>query len=617
MSDESQNEIEMLAQLPRYSVEAWFASYAVISDDDGNEVRGPKPNILQTRMFDHYEECQAHNRGCMMVILKPRRKGASTAAESIMYHHGRRHTGTKGTIMGDKEGTSDEIFDIYRLYAERDTFDWGRDKDGKPYDIGLPPFGKTGNTSEDIILSCGTKMGKETAGSQNAGRGGTRQMLNLTECAHYQGKEKNPTLALLPSCKAARRSRRGVIVADSTPNGPKGWFYKTCTNAAAGKGNWKLIFAAWYEFDDSRTAFADEQEKEAFIKSMDDPENAWLEERRELRLYGGGENNFAIITPEHLKWRRETIIDECEVSVSQFRQEYPSDPEECFQASAEKYFNEYQIKRCRDRAPSFLPTRYSMVYDEHEKSVSAHPDQQGDVKIFEPPKFGCRYIACGDFCTGQDQQIGGQESDPDYHSLQIWREGYYDQGDCGKWRNDMLVAHHRSRLDADLAAMILAAMSQFYGRCFIIPEVNNCGREPTRILCNLGFNVFQRTKTDQKTGEINKAYGWDTNELTRRTILDAFVKPWREGKIDIYDIEVLDELSTFVRNKNGRLEGMAGKHDDTVLSSVIGHFNLNGMATLLRDRTRNKRYTLRQLQRNPRLMVPDGYKRGPLKGGRR
>lgn len=616
MNQPTEEEI-LAASLPMYSVEAWFATHAMIRDAGGEKVRGPRPNILQTRIFDYYEQCQQQNKGCMMAILKPRRKGASTGSQAVMYHHGRRYDGVNGTIMGDKDGTSDEIFEIYRLMSSNDRFDWGRDETGRPYGRGLPPLGKTGNTENDIILPGGSKIGKETAGSDNAGRGGTRQNLNITECAHYRGKEKDPTLALLPSCEIAQYSPRGVIIADSTPNGPKGWFYDTCTGARLGKNEWKLIFAAWYEFETSKKAFASEGDRARFIESIDDPENEWFEERRELRLYGGGEDNFGTITPEHLKWRRDTITAFCQESVRKFRSEYPSDPEECFQASAEKYFNEYQVKRCRDKAPSYLPTNFSLNYDAEDRNVSARPDPQGDVKIFEPPMPGCRYLASGDFCTGRDQQIGGNESDPDYHSLQVWRQGYYDQsaGAAGKWRNDMLVAHHRSRVDADVAADILAAMSAYYGRCYIVPEVNKCGLEPTRILCGYGFSVFQRTKTDQKTGEINKAYGWDTNEQTRRTILDHLVRPWRQGHIDVFDPVVLDEMNVFIRNKAGRLEAMAGKHDDTIMALAIAVYNLLSNATLYREPKRHKNYTLRQLRRNPTLMCPDGYRRGPL--GRR
>ncbi len=603
MSEPTDDEvIALLADAPRRDVGAWFGSCAMIRLETGEKVRAPVANILQQRVFEHYEERQSLKKGCKILILKPRRKGASTCSNAVMYHHNRRHDETNGTIMADKDGTSDEIYEIYRTYAEYDIFEWN------PDEAPMPERGRPGNSDEDIILPNTSTMGKETAGSANAGRGGTRQNANLTECAFFQAtsQKKDPTLAFLPSVQAATKSHRGVIIADSTPNGPSGWFYEQCTMAKAGLGEWFLIFAAWFEFDTSLKEFEEPGEREAFEASMEIPENAWFEEERELRLYGG----ISPITLEHLNWRRMIIVDECGGSVKKFRQEYPSDSEECFQASSEKRFNEFQIKRCRDKLGSNQGNRFSMNYIEESKSVAVHPDPKGEVIVYEEPRVGCRYMASGDFCTGADQQIGGKESDPDYHSLKIWRDSYVDQS-TGRHMNAKLVAHHRSRVDIDLAAMTLAAMSQYYGRCFIIPEVNNCGLEPTHLLCKLGFPVYQRSKRDETTQQLNKAYGWSTDPITRKTIIDHFAKRFRDGELDVFDEVTLDEYNVFVVNKTGKPEAMAGKHDDTVLSDCINVYNCPSLGTVLRE-PRRQHFTLRQLMRNPRLNMPDGYARGGL-----
>jgi hypothetical protein len=595
--------LNQLADSPRHLVQAWFSTCAVIRDEEGEEITGPKPNILQRRMFDYYEECQERGSGCMMVILKPRRAGASTASQAILYHHGRRHPGVHGTLMGDKEGTSEEIYSIFRIMAENDRFNWN---DGNEP---LPPRGTPGNTDEDITIpGVGSRIGKETAGSKNAGRGGTRQMLNITECAHYKGRESDPTLALLPSCKVAQRkdSPRGVIIADSTPNGPQGWFWKTCMGAQSGKSRWKLIFAAWFEFDDAIETFDGEEEREAFIRSIEDPENAWLEEKREIEKYDGV-NGFRI-TPEKLKYRRMMIETFCEGSVRKFRQEFPSSADECFSASAEKKFNDFRIKFFKDRIPSNLPRVVTMRYEEEDKRTVIVPDPAGDVKIFEEPRVGCRYLASGDFCTGRDQQIGGGDSDPDWHAIRVWRDAYYDTSQ-GKTLNAKLVCSYRSRAEIDVAAYTLAAISNYYGRCFIVPEVNNCGLEPTHILVKLGFDVYQRQKEDRSTGQMNRAHGWATDALTRKTIIDHFVRPWRQGEAEIYDPTDLNEIESFIVGKDGTPKALPGHHDDTVLANCIAYYNLSTCATPMRE-VKRKHPTLRQLRRNPRLMVPKGYMRG-------
>ena len=98
-----------------------------------------------------------------------------------------------------------------------------------------------------------SQYGKETAGSKNAGRSGTIQVGNMTEVAFWpmQG-ERDPALGYLQSLYDG--DHVSLVVADSTPNGPNGWFYRTWVQ----DNEWAKIFAAWFEFEDSVVPFKSE-----------------------------------------------------------------------------------------------------------------------------------------------------------------------------------------------------------------------------------------------------------------------------------------------------------------------------------------------------------------------
>ncbi|MBC2594940.1 hypothetical protein H5P28_11795 [Ruficoccus amylovorans] len=279
--------------------ELWFNTYGKIRDKEARIVT-PTSNILQERVFSAYRQCQLEKKPCLIQILKPRQKGASTGAEALIYHHNRRYDGLNGVLMGDVESTSDKVFEMYRLYGDEDSYRW---KDGSGWKV---------NKVDYLEMPNGSRYSKETAGSRNAGRSGTVQVLHSDETAFYPKSEsRDPALALFNSLYS--ESERSLAFITSTPNGASGTFYNYWNDEDNG---WIKIFAAWFEFWDSVMPFRNAEEREAFELSLRDDE---LEEQ----------SLYPQITLENLKWRRHTIGVKCEGDVNRFKQEYPSDAETC------------------------------------------------------------------------------------------------------------------------------------------------------------------------------------------------------------------------------------------------------------------------------------------------
>tara|TARA_B110000495_G_C23035750_1_gene618469 strand:+ start:1571 stop:3313 length:1743 start_codon:yes stop_codon:yes gene_type:complete len=568
------------ADLIRLDAGTWFATYGTIKDKRGTVVKAPKPNILQQRMFKYYRECQARSEPCKMVVLKPRQKGASTCSQALAYHHFMKYTSLNGSLMGDIAGTSDKVFEIFRRFAESDQFPW-------------TPSGNIaqgGSKADGIELITKSVYGKETAGSKNAGRSGTIQVGNMTEVAFWSGSgATDPALAYLQSLYD--ESEVSLCIADSTPNGPSGWFYDTCTASMKEKNDWKFIFAAWFEFDDSVIPFKTPTAKKEFETSMDE------DEHREMDKYGCG--------LEQMQWRRRTIMDKCGGDRDKFRQEYPSDPIECFLLSSRPKFNSDCLTSL-DRGTR-KPLIRGLVVAQDNGTATLLPDPRGSVEVWEHPKSGCEYLVSIDTCTGEDQQVTGITADPDYHSAQVWRNAYRDQH--GVWHNTALVALHHSRLDIVYLAEEVANLSKLYGKCIAVPEVNNCGLALVKYLLEHNVHVWQRKRMSQVTKMVEKSYGWNTDRATRKTILDHFATLVLEQKVDIPSTKVIEEMKTFVTNARGKPEAAAGHHDDHVLAAAIALYNMDACAPM---REKVRRINRRKMLKDPTYLCPDGWSRTPL-----
>ena len=572
------------ADLIRLDAEVWFSTYGTIKDKRGKTIKAPKPNILQKRMFAHYRDCQAQSAPCKMVVLKPRQKGASTCSQALAYHHYMKYPDLNGSLMGDIAGTSDKVFEIFRRFAESDKFPWIP---------GVTTLAGGGSKADTIELRNGSIFGKETAGSKNAGRSGTIQVGNMTECAFLVNSgHTDPVLAYLQSLYD--ESEVSLCVADSTPNGPSGWFYDTCTASMAEENDWKFIFAAWFEFEDSAIPFKSKMEREVFKESLDEDEE---NEREKYKC-----------TLEQMQWRRRTVMDKCGGDVDKFRQEYPSDAVECFLLSSRPKFNSTRLAKLEEMTCKPVARGVPTIQDAKLRTAVLNPDPRGSLRVWELPKKGCAYLVSVDTCTGEDQQITGMTADPDFHSAQVWRQAYRDH--LGMWHRAALVALHHSRIDITYLAEEVANMGMMYGNCLIVPEVNNCGLALVKYLLDeFQVPVYRRKRMSKVTKMYEQAYGWNTDRATRKTVIDNLATALLEDEIEIYSEDVVKELKTFVVNASGKPEAAPGHHDDHVLAAAIALYNLDAAVSY---REKRRKVSQKRLLKDPTYLCPDGWSRKQL-----
>tara|TARA_E500000331_G_scaffold352437_1_gene401031 strand:- start:1030 stop:1857 length:828 start_codon:yes stop_codon:yes gene_type:complete len=243
-----------------------------------------------------------------------------------------------------------------------------------------------------------------------------------------------------------------------------------------------------------------------------------------------------------------------------------------------------------------------------EKTASFRPDKGGNWKIYEEPEYDSKYLVSVDTCTGEDQQMQGLAADPDFHSVQVWKGPYEDWH--GNWHVPRLVALHHSRLDIGVLAQEIEGIARWYGSAFIVPEVNNSGLALLKYLLESGLTVYRRRKYNDSSGMVEKSFGWSTDKITRKTVIDHMAAELIEENFDIPDVDVLKEMKTFVINDRGKPEAAPGHHDDHVLAAAIALYNIDSASTF--KTPKKKQITNRMLRKNPALMCPDGYMRVPL-----
>jgi len=581
----------ILDRLVILDAEFWWSNYGVIDPKDAQRITGPTPNIMQQKAFAYYRECQAKGRPCLIMILKPRQKGASTWAEGMIYHHLRRIPNLKGLLMADQDETTETVMEMFRTYATEDKFPW-EDGHGAPGQN----IAKDGDQSKSIELVNGSFIKRKTANSKNAGRSNTFQAAHWDEECYFEiSDSKDPMLASLQAFTDELPIALGIRT--STANGASGAFYDDWIND---DNDWHKIFAAWFEFEDSKRYFESDSEREEFKNSLRE------DEIEEMERFPGQ------VSFEHLNWRRRTIQNKCKGDVDRFRREYPSDPISCFRLSGSPRYNLGALGKMKDiikRRPA--PERGVLSSQDGGIHYGFSRDAGGDVYIAEHPKLGCRYIVSADTCAGEDQQLGGGGGNKhDWHDVQVWRAGYLDF-DSKTERVPKIVARHRSQLDSDMLAEIIAGFSIFYGRCLVVPEINGeSAHHIIKLLLKLRVPVYRRQKISgdvmKKTrDERLQSYGWRTGPLNRKYIIDELVEPIREMEVDFTFLEVVEEFESFIRDKRGKAVAMPGKHDDAVLSAAIGYYNLSHAKELLPD-TRN--IDLKRLRTDPNYLMPDSFK---------
>jgi hypothetical protein len=141
-------------------------------------------------------------------------------------------------------------------------------------------------------------------------------------------------------------------------------------------------------------------------------------------------------------------------------------------------------------------------------------------------------------------------------------------------RTHRIVAHWHGHVDADVFGEdVLNLLGRWYRNALLGVENNNHGHTTLVALRGAAYpNIYKQYREGQAQPHETDILGWRTTKQSKARAIDELGREFRNG-MQVPDQETVQELKTFVRDGNGRMNG--SPHDDRVMSLAIANQMLN------------------------------------------
>lgn len=478
-----------------------------IKDKDGN-LTTFKLNAAQLR----YLKWRGNHR--YNKIIKPRQKGFTTLHCIDMLDSALWQQGSSCAIIAHERDAVVGIFEIVK-----------RAFDNLPPE--LKPKTKYDNKNELQFIADfqGRKLDSKIYVALKL-RSGTVTKLHISEAAYIKDR------AELNAGSKQAVGKTGTITEETTGNG----FNDFYDEVIASVDSWdkedgvpqemknKIFFYAWfdddeYELDTPGITDYDEEEKKLidkylgqFGKEVYDRKLAWR--RWKLAELGKSEKTKTGLSPLQL-----------------FKQEYPSNLMEAFQASGNSFFDQDLVEMIVDRRP-IRTTEFGL-------------------DIWYEPIPNHLYVVGVDPSTGKGI---------DSASVNVW--------DITPGLPKFIqVAQWHGFKDPYELAEITQLSAELYNRA--LASVENNQLTTVLVLSKTYDRIYYSIKKDKRTEERTKVLGFSTNLKTRPVMMDNFNKLFSDDMLEINSLISKSEMRTFIVKDSGKIEHAEGKHDDSLFADFI------------------------------------------------
>jgi phage terminase large subunit-like protein len=182
---------------------------------------------------------------------------------------------------------------------------------------------------------------------------------------------------------------------------------------------------------------------------------------------------------------------------------------------------------------------------------------QGKLVIFTKElkkATGC-YVIGGDIAEGNDNG--------DYTCFQV-----LDRRTCEQ------VAEWHGHCSPEESGIILINLGKFFNNAYIAPERNFHGYGVVNFIrdkkyARLYYDRDKGSEAINKDSVGKKTFGWETNAKTKPIMIQTLASYIRDRHIKINDMHTIDELITYVYDKDGHTGAMGGCFDDRVMALAI------------------------------------------------
>ena len=576
----------------KHDFEYFAYMYQTIEDGDTAEDIPFRLKRAQRAFLEVLEDMRLSGEPIRAIVLKARQMGLSTEAQLYMewiqsVHHKNWHS----VICAHVKDSATNIRAMYDKVIENMP-----PVNGVKYTIA--PFKQTQNIK--IIPERGCRITIGSAEKPESVRGQNPKLAHFSEVAFYPDTTKKGTAQLIGSIVGSMKLiPLTVQIYESTANGVGDYFHTQWEKAKKGETVFRSVFLPWYYDERYSTPIEKEyyynhsgkREKGGlveFILSMDEYERALFD-------------NHSMCTLENIHWYRrkksEMATDEL------MMQEYPSDDIEAFQDSGLPAFRARHIEAMRsdcrnplaignlegDASPMVAKIQTgkrreilsNLRFVEDKEALSSlssidikarHRKEKNRLKIWEYPdletKVSNRYVVVFDPQKGISEKA-------DFGVITVFDRYWMLYG--GK---PEVVAEWRGQIDKDITIWIAVQIAKFYNNALLVVESNTYDsdiREDDNefifdTIAEYYDNLYSRTPADKIKDGIPAKYGFNTNRSTKPMVIANYVVMLREKGYIERNGDALDEARVYEQKQNGSFGAKDGRHDDILMTRMIGCF---------------------------------------------
>jgi hypothetical protein len=232
---------------------------------------------------------------------------------------------------------------------------------------------------------------------------------------------------------------------------------------------------------------------------------------------------------------------------------YNKEKIEQIKGEAEDFYGEYMCDPSRADTAFFERAR---IDEDMEQAKQAHTEVAG-VRYWREYQPHHKYAIGADTSEG----IG-----KDANTLALW--------DFGTFPDDVSIlaaTYFNNRIPPDLFGHELLRVGREFGNCLIAPEANNTGH--ATIAAMRGYpNIYMEVKEESRSIKRTERYGWRTTRKSKPQMFFDFRKDYNDGKIRIYDKNVLKEMRSYTTSDlTDTKHGLVTRHFDLLVAAVIGY----------------------------------------------
>jgi hypothetical protein len=576
--------IEVLRKdLPRYA-----RTCLTIRDKDARFHRLELNNAQRIAHHDISEQLKSTGR-VRAIILKARQEGMSTYVAARFFRRIHLWRGIVAMIVSDTLARAGILWKIYDRYRQN-----------LPAD--LQPVKKSTQADAKIVFGHDSELMVRPSSDTEAGRSATIHCLHLSELAYWGTGLRETWISLMQSVPPDS----GEVIVESTAKGAGGLFHELWKLAEEGNSGWIAIFIPWWIHEEYDAKPGWDPALEAEIRER--PDDFEQQAMGVGFSYRGEKHTLGI---SRLVWRRMYIAERFKTdpfkpgqdAVRGFQQEFPATAEEAFLISGACFFDEERLREMARGGED--PVFRGRLEKKHrpkpgdlsrdESIVAPISNTRGNLRIWEVPDVDKHYVIGVDTAEGiqkspateafdlfDEEKMGGRDK-----SVAVVLRLPYWEGEEGGEKTFRPLA-----VAAILAGQI--APEVFAGQLNLLGDYYACGNPKSRFdrrvakvgvershssgqtvlrLLNEHYKYanlhWAREQLNKRSKEFTRRAGWVTDETTRMPMLDELAQVVREGRINIWSKQALDEMVTFIVWPNGKPMAEEGCHDDIVMALGI------------------------------------------------